>query len=453
MKILVTGATGFVGKVLLKVLQKRGHDIVVLTRNVEAAGSKIPVHCRAHEWDPAASLPPNEALDGVEAVVHLAGENIAGGRWTARRKRMISDSRVISTRHLVQAMERMDTKPRVFVSASAIGIYGDAGDSLLTEESPLAEGFLAEVCKDWENEIFKAKNSGIRTVALRTGVVLGNDGGAMDKMLPPFRMGLGGPLGNGRQWMSWIHILDLAHMYIHAIENDSVEGAYNAVSPQPEQNTQFTKTLGECLNRPAILPVPGFALKLVFGEMAEILLASQKVSAEKIINTGFVFGFPELPSALKEITEHPYHQLEMEQWVPQSVEKTFSFFKEAGNLELLTPDFLGFKVLKQSTEPIEEGTRIDYRLSLRGIPMRWQSLITDWKPNAGFSDIQVKGPYSHWHHTHEFEAKDGGTLIRDRVLYKVPFGTPGDVVAHPFIQSDLHKIFNHRRNKVRELFG
>jgi uncharacterized protein (TIGR01777 family) len=453
MKVLVTGATGFIGKQLIKSLNEKGHEIIVLTRNSDSARFHLPVHCEIKTWNPEHdSLSPG-ALKGVDAVINLAGEGIADERWTETRKRKIMQSRVMSVRRLVGAMKIMEQKPKVFVSASAIGFYGNCGEKLLDEETSSGQGFLSEVCQSWENEIFKAHDLGVRTVACRVGMVLGHDGGALSKMLPPFKLGLGGRLGSGAQWMSWVHIDDLVDMMIHAIETASLDGVYNAVSPNPVKNEDFTKVLGDILKRPTIFPVPGFVLKIGLGELSDLLLSSQKVNALKIFESGFIFKYPHLKEALEEICEHSYHELQMEQWVPQSKNKTFDFFKEATNLEKLTPDTLKFKVLNQTTKDIQEGTKLDYRLSLHGIPLRWQSQITDWQPNSKFSDIQLKGPYSYWYHTHEFIEKEGGTLVRDKVRYRVPFGIPGDVVAGKWIKKDLETIFKHRQKTIEKLMS
>ncbi len=453
MKVMVTGATGFVGKVLIETLSQKGHEVSVLTRDPESARFKLPFHCDVQSWNLEDTALSSNALKGVDAVINLAGEGIAGGRWSETRKQEILQSRVLSVRRLVEAMSAMDEKPKVFVSASAIGFYGDRGDESLDETSAKGEGFLSDVCQSWENEIIKARDLGVRTVACRVGMVLGHDGGALGNMLSPFKMGLGGNLGSGSQWMSWIHINDLANMMIHAIENASMEGIYNAVSPNAIRNKVFTKTLGKVLKRPTLFPVPKFVLKLGLGELSELLLASQRVSAKKIEETEFKFQYSQLEEALKEVCGHNYHEVSLEQWVPQSVEKTFEFFKEAKNLEKLTPEFLKFKVLRQSTPTMQEGTKINYSLSLHGIPIRWQSEITGWEPDSKFTDIQIKGPYGHWHHTHEFENKNGGTLIKDRILYQAPFGSAGDLVAGRFIRKDLEKIFKYRHKAVDTLFA
>ena len=450
---MITGATGFIGKELIKRLNEKGHEIAALTRNSEAARFRIPVHCEIITWDPESATLPPSTLKGVDAVINLAGEGIADGRWSPERKRKITQTRVLSTRRLIDAITYMDKKPQVFVSASAIGFYGNQRDEFLDERSLKGHGFLSDVCQHWEDEILKAKDLGIRTAVCRIGMVLGHDGGALDKILPPFKLGAGGKLGSGSQWMSWIHINDLADMMIYAIENPSIDGIYNAISPNPVLNKEFTKVLGQVLKRPTLFPVPNFVLKTVLGELSDLLLGSQKVNAQKIIDTGFEFKYPKLEEALREVCEHSYHEIKLEKWVPQPLNKTFSFFKEAKNLEKITPEFLKFKVLKQSTPEIQEGTKLNYRLSLHGFPVSWQSKITDWKPNHKFSDIQLKGPYSHWYHTHEFEEKNGGTLIKDRVLYKVPFGIPGDLVAAKWIRKDLEKIFNYRYKIIDTLLA
>jgi uncharacterized protein (TIGR01777 family) len=451
MKVLVAGATGFIGKQVLLLLRESGHEIRVLTRNCETAGVRLPIACKVFAWDPLIGEPPAEAFKDVDAILNLAGENIAGGLWTKTRMSRILQSRVLSVRHLVEAIRKLDSPPKVFVSASAIGIYGDRGSESLTESSAPGTGPLAEVCKSWEKEIFRAATLNVRTVALRFGIVLGKNGGVMEKILPPVRLGLGGRLGDGKQWMSWTHVRDVAGLVLHALENNAVMGTLNAVSPHPVTNREFTDTLAKELRRPAILPVPALVLKTLLGEMSSLLLDSQKVTSKRA-NT-YKFLYPRLNLALREVCNDFNHELLTEQWVPAPVDKVFPFFSDSKNLEILTPDFMGFQIVGQSTEKIEKGTRIDYQLKLHGIPFRWQSQIVDWQPNMKFADTQTRGPYSHWFHQHEFIPKDGGTLMRDRVSYAVPFGALGVLPIHPFVQRNLEQVFMYRRKKVEELFG
>jgi uncharacterized protein len=453
MKILVAGASGFIGNALLKKLADRKHEIVVLTRSLEKSAFQLPVLCKAYEWTPESGCLPIEALDGIDAVVNLAGENIASGRWSTKRKRSIENSRVLSVRNLISAMKNLDQKPKVFLSASAIGLYGDYGDNEVDENSPSNSNFLSDVCKKWETEIFKAEELGIRTLAFRIGMVLGHDGGALQKMLPPFQMGVGGKLGSGKNWMSWIHLEDLTDMILHALDSTNLSGPVNAISPNPETNEGFTEILGKVLKRPTFFSVPSLILKIALGELSSLLLASQKVSSKKISRSGFSFKFPDLEQALTEIYSHKFHEIHLEQWIQQPIEKTYSFFKEAKNLELLTPDFLKFRVLNQSSKEIQKGAKINYCLWLRFIPFWWQSQIVDWEPNSSFSDKQLHGPYSHWFHTHEFIEKNGGTLIRDKISYRVPFGIIGDVVSSLFIKKDLEKIFSYRKKVIEEIFN
>jgi len=450
MKILITGATGFIGRQVILHLRDLGHTIVVLTRDAQKAPVRLPIACPVFSWPSADQPPPREAFAGVDAVVHLAGENIIN-RWTASRKREIIKSRVESTRQLVTAMQNLNDQPKVFVCASAIGYYGDRGDESLDESAEPGEGFLPDLCWQWEEAARQAEESGIRVVSLRIGVVLGHDGGALQPMLPPFRLGLGGKVGSGKQWMSWIHVRDLAGLVLHVIEADTTKGPLNAVSPQPVPNAEFTQTLAAVLKRPHLFPVPGFVLKIIMGEASQVVLTSQRVTARKA--TGYAFVFPELKAALEDICGREDHELLLEQWVPRPIDEVFNFFGDAQNLELLTPPHLRFKVLSSSTDPLQAGTLIDYRLQLHGIPFRWQSLIGEWNPVTHFSDTQMRGPYKKWHHTHTFIEQDGGTLIRDHALYQLPFGVPGDTVAYFFVKKDLEKIFGYRIAKVRELFG
>lgn len=298
MKTLVTGATGMVGPRVLRMLDRP----TVLTRNPDRARQTIGhLAGRIVGWDPLAGPPPAEAFDGIEAVMHLAGESVAEGRWTAAQKARIRDSRVIGTRNLVQGIRQAATRPAVLVSASAVGYYGDRGEEELTEAASPGHDFLAEVCVAWEREAFAAEELGVRVVTERTGIVLGAGGGALAKMLTPFKLGAGGPLGNGRQWMPWVHVTDLARLYLHAAEHASIRGPMNAVAPNPVRNSEFTKALGRQLRRPAFMPAPYLGLRLLFGEFAQVLFASQRVIPRVALDTGFAFQYPDIAAALKEI--------------------------------------------------------------------------------------------------------------------------------------------------------
>jgi len=293
-RTLVTGVTGLIGRALLA----RLGGAVVLSRDPEDAKRKLPA-TQAHAWSPEAGLPPAVALDGADVVFHLAGEPVAEGRWTADKKRRIRDSRVLGTRNLVAGLAALENRPRVLVSVSAVGYYGDRGDEELVETSPAGRGFLADVCVDWEREALAAAELGLRVVCARIGIVLAQGGGALARMLPAFRLGAGGKLGDGRQWIPWIHLDDVVGILLHASQVARIHGAINAVGPRPVTNAAFTRALGQAVHRPAFLTVPKIALLLAFGEMGEILTDSQRVLPKVAEQTGYVFKHADLDGALK----------------------------------------------------------------------------------------------------------------------------------------------------------
>ncbi len=295
MKILIAGGSGFVGRALRPQLKAAGHEVVVLVRRAARTPDEV-------SWRPEAGELAAGALEGVDAVINLAGENIAGGRWTAARRERILRSRVDATRTLVVAIGKLSRRPRVFLSASAVGYYGDRGDEILPEQSNIGHGFLPEVCLAWETHAEGAARNGVRTVLLRFGMVLGREGGALAKQLPLFKLGLGGPLGDGQQWVSWIAMDDLVAAILHALQDETMRGAVNIVAPNPVRNADFTRILGAVLRRPAKLPAPPWALHLAFGDMAsEVLLGSTRAEPRVLSRAGFKFLHPELEPALRSI--------------------------------------------------------------------------------------------------------------------------------------------------------
>ena len=297
-RILVSGISGPIGAALVPSLESIGARIARLTRQGSTAGPGIAAE--TIPWDPAKPTSP-DVVSGFDAVIHLAGESIVG-RWSATKKARIRDSRVIGTRNLAQALASTKNKPQVFICGSAIGYYGDRGDELLREQSTSGTGFLAEVCREWEAATQPAAEAGIRTVQIRIGVVLSRKGGALGKMLTPFKLGLGGRIGNGRQWMSWIDIDDLVDAIHHILRTEQLRGPVNLVAPRPVTNAEFTSTLARVLSRPAIFPMPAFAVKLAFGEMGEtVLLGSQHVEPARLLESGCQFRFRELCDSLKNV--------------------------------------------------------------------------------------------------------------------------------------------------------
>jgi uncharacterized protein (TIGR01777 family) len=290
-RILVSGVSGPIGAALLPSLETRGYEVVRLVRGPATGEAQI-------SWHPATPIAP-EAVSGFDAVIHLAGESIVG-RWTAAKKAKIRDSRVVGTSNLAQALAQAKAKPEVIVCSSAIGYYGDRGDEVLNEHSAPGTGFLAGVCREWEAATQPSAETGIRTVQMRTGVVLSPKGGALGKMLTPFKMGVGGRIGDGRQWMSWIDVQDMVGAIHHILKTDLLHGPVNMVAPRPVTNAEFTKTLAGVLSRPAILPMPAFAVKLTFGEMgATVLLGSQRVEPAQLVTSGYPFRFSSLRVSLE----------------------------------------------------------------------------------------------------------------------------------------------------------
>jgi len=455
MKIVISGATGFVGMRLTHELVTAGHVVTALSRDLERAARRLPARCRVVRWDAAEPFDAG-VLRGADAVIHLAGEGVADRRWTAARKRAIRNSRIDTATLMVQALGQLDAavRPRVLVSASAIGWYGDRGDTALDEYSAPGEGFLAEVCRDWERAAFDAQALGMRIAVVRIGVVLGRDGGALAPLLPLFRLGLGGRVGSGRQWFSWIHLNDLVALLRHVLDDPSARGPINGVAPAPVTNAAFTAALAHAVHRPAILPVPAALLRVLFGEMASVLLASQRVQPRAAQDLGFTFQFPTVHGALHDIcAATPLHELVTEQRLSRAPDQVFPFFADPANLERLTPAFLHFHVLGASTPQLGTGTLINYALRLHGLPLRWQSRIESWEPNRKFVDLQTRGPYALWHHTHEFEPDGDGTVVRERVRYRLPLGALGDLLGGWMVRRDLETIFDFRRRRIQELIA
>lgn len=296
MKVLLSGSSGLVGSALVPFLTDAGHQVIRLVRSQpRLEGAEI-------RWDPEAGDIDAAGLKGLDAAVHLAGESIAAGRWTAAKKARILESRVKGTRLLAEALAGLEQPPKVLVSASAVGYYGDRGEEILREESDSGSAFLSEVCRQWEAATGPAAAGGIRVVNLRFGIILSAAGGALPRLLTPFRLGLGGTLGSGKQFMSWIAIDDVIGVILHALTTETLRGPVNAVAPQPVTNREFTKTLGRVLERPTLFPIPAFAARLAFGEMAdELLLASQRVEPARLLASGYRFQFPELEGALRHL--------------------------------------------------------------------------------------------------------------------------------------------------------
>ncbi len=453
MKILLTGATGLIGKELGKELVRQGHSIVALSRNASKARLELPYPAEIIEGDLNQGPLTSVVLNSVQAVIHLAGENVGEGRWTQERKKKILESRTVATANLIASLP---ADLQVLISASATGYYGNRGEEILTEQSRQGEGFLAEVCEKWEGavDLVSQRCPRVRIVKLRTGVVFAPFGGALMKMLTPFQMGVGGVLGSGQQWMSWIHLTDLVRLYSEALANSAWSGVYNAVAPHPVSNREFTQVLCQALKVQQGPPAPSLAISVLFGEMGQVILDSQNVKSERLRE--IPFQYPDLRSALNQCAG-PYaggnQVFFAQQYFDLPREKVFHFFSKAENLEAITPPLLNFHVQAMSTEKIQEGTLIDYKLKIRGVPVSWRTRIEEWSPAQRFVDTQLKGPYKVWHHTHAFEDLGSGTLMTDVVKYVLPLGLLGRLAGGAFVKGDVEKIFAYRRQTVPKLLS
>jgi uncharacterized protein (TIGR01777 family) len=309
MRIMVTGATGFVGRPLCARLMQEGHSVTALTRDAERAKGVLGAGARCLAWGGEQDTHWREALGAIDTVVHLAGESVGAERWTEEYKRKIHDSRVLTTRTLVEAISRQQQRPSALVCASAVGYYGDRKDEVLTESSTPGNDFLANTCREWEAEACKAEAFGLRVARMRTGVVLGR-GGALEQMLyplplpiSPFKLGLGGPIGSGKQWFPWIHHEDVVGMFAWAATTETVQGAFNVTAPNPVTNAEFVRTIGRILHRPAVAPAPGFLLKVALGEFADVLLGGQRALPTAAQEAGYLFLHADLEKALRGLLE------------------------------------------------------------------------------------------------------------------------------------------------------
>jgi uncharacterized protein (TIGR01777 family) len=301
-RIIITGATGFIGRALCKQLVEGGYEVVALSRSSKGGSESLPNQVKIVNWDAGTAEGWADYTDGAYAIINLAGENIGSGRWTERKKRRILESRLKAGRAVVEAVEKAGVKPKVVIQASGIGYYGDRGDELLEESSLAGSGFLVEVAKRWEESTKKVESVGVRQVIIRTGVVLGADGGFLSRVLLPFRLFVGGHLGSGHQWIPWIHLDDEVGAIMFLMEKENLQGVFNLTAPNPLTSKDFFRLLGRVMRRPSWLPVPGFALRLLLGEMAkELILSGQRAVPKRLLDSGYEFKYADAESALREI--------------------------------------------------------------------------------------------------------------------------------------------------------
>lgn len=467
MNVFVTGATGFVGKALVLRLLGSGHRVAAFVRSPNKARATLGPDVELVR--DAEGL--REAAAAAGGIVNLAGEPVLPRRWTASRKRAIVGSRVATTRALVEALRLAPRRPRVLVSASAVGYYGDRGDETLTEASSPGGDFLAHVCRDWEAAAREAEAAGARVVTPRIGVVLGPEGGVLATMLPLFRIGLGGPLGGGRQHVSWIHLQDLVEILVGAVSDERFSGAINAVAPNPVTSRELARAVGRAISRPAVVPAPAWGLRVAVGEAAQALLSSQRAAPVKLRELGFDFRFPALDAALADVLRArvppivPARELPKTRYLARRparflltqtteidapIEEVFSFFSVAENLGLLTPPALGLRVRPPAPGPLDVGAAIDYELRIGPVPLRWRTRIERWEPGEGFVDCQEQGPYSSWWHEHRFRQERGRTVMDDHVWFTPPLAFLSE---RALVAPMLRRIFAYRAFAVRLRFA
>ena len=455
MKVLITGGSGLVGKRVVEELFKEGHEVYLVTRNIERTKQKLylPVHFVQGDLSKKPLSLDNQDFD---AVINLAGENIGEKRWSTSQKAKILKSRKSLALNLKKSLRKIG----VLVQASAVGVYKkELGDHWLDVASTSDNDFLAEVVREWENAAGEIKAD--RKVILRIGAVISHEGGLIKKLLPIYRFGVGGKLGSGRQWMSWIHREDLVTAIIRALTG-SHSGVFNAVSPHPIQNKEMNSLFSKYTQRPALFHAPRLAIKTILGEQSIIALGSQRVKSN-LADLGVHFQYPDFDAALKKelgfmaapplVKENFHYIYRQVQYIDLPIEKVFDFFTEAKNLERITPDSLNFKITYQSTDKIQQGTVFRYRLKVHGLPVFWETHITDWKELESFSDYQNKGPYQVWYHTHLFEKCNNGTLMTDIVRYRLPMGLFGDLGGLWLVKKDIEKIFSHRALGFDQFLG
>lgn len=460
MHILVTGATGLVGTELCRQLATEGHNLTILCRNVEGAKLKLSHQpARYISWPDVTKEPPKEAFDGIDGIINLMGHPILG-RWTEEHEKKCRDSRIIGTQSLAAAANRYrDTPFKVFVSASAIGYYSNQSGPYV-ESSPCGHHTLANICKEWE-EAAKALESE-QTTIVRIGLVLDRNTEIIKSqgtMAHFFSMPI---FGSGEQKMCWIHLQDLIKLIIKSIEpSEKKLLILNAVAPQALSQRALAAAFGKVMRKRLIpIKIPERPMRLVMGKGADLLFLGSHIKSEKIPDS--FFRYPDIESALREalniVTEEvagkitQCHRLYQAQFLPLSPEQVWEFFKNPKNLEEITPKFLQFKIEAPTDAEVYKGMKIRYKLKLHGIPIRWESLIQDYQQHKEFTDQQVKGPYAVWHHVHRFKKVPGGTLMEDRVFYKLPFGKLG-LLALPFVKKDVKMIFAYRRKIIENKFG
>jgi len=470
--VVLFGATGLVGRALALRLRRDRHVVRAWVRDPVRARGLLGAEVEqiAASDDDGALV---ELLDGCDAIVNVAGEPVAQ-RWSSRVRSRLVDSRVGLNDRITAALVRCARRPKVWVQASAVGYYGDRGDELVDETAVPGTGFLADLCRSWEASALAASPLGVRVVCLRIGLVLAGDGGVLPTMAAPARWGLGAVLGDGRQHVPWIHLVDLVELFVAALADDRYAGAINAVAPAPVTHRSFVDAISRTLRRPRVARVPGLALRLALGEAAVVVLGGQRVMPMRACELGLRFEFPTLETALNDLLgsasapsivaveswpasayldrRRPSFCLESRVSLTSPLAEVMSFFAKAENLGAMTPAHMAFGILGEAPQEIHEGSTIDYEIQLGVVPLRWRTRI-ERVDAAGFVDCQLRGPYRCWYHEHRFERSTRGTEMIDRVWYAPPLGALGRIAQWLVVAGQLRRIFAHRRRCAQLRFG
>ncbi len=474
MHVVLSGATGLVGRALSSHLVGQGYRVTAWVRDVERARSELGPELEYMATTDRDAL--ETAIASADAVVHLAGAPIVGKRWSNARKRELTDSRVETSRILVDAIRHRATPLAVLISASAVGYYGDRGAELLTETDGPGTGFAAELCEQWEAAALSVGPAARRVVLARIGIVLARNGGAFGPLSRLARFGLAGPIAGGTQWIPWIHLDDVVRALTFALVAPELSGPVNVVGPSPVPQRAFARALGRAFRRPAVLPAPRLAIRAMLGEAASVLLASQRAVPVVLEKHGFQFSFPQLDAAIDDLVHvhdlairrlaksdlpatpylaaHPArYVLVARTIIERPLAEVMAFFSNAENLSRLTPPELEFAIQTPRPIAMAAGTVIDYQIRLSRIPLRWRTVIEQWEPGVMFVDAQHRGPYACWWHEHRFRSDGARTIMEDRVYYAPPLGILGWIANRLFVAGQLRGIFAYRGHAIRMRFG
>ena len=472
MKVLVVGATGFIGKTTVAFLRGKGHEVTAWVRNAEKAtdmlGDGVGI-----ESSIVSAEDLKLRLEEADAVINLAGRPLAGVRWTSKKKIEFYESRVSLTNLISDAISKCENPPKVLISASAVGIYGNSGSTAVDEESDVGKDYLSDLCSQWEEAANKSIDSRVRVCNIRIGVVLGREGGMLQQLTQSFDLGVGSYLGDGKQSVPWIHIIDVVRAIGFCIDQKELNGPINFTAPYSASGKEFAKILASLTNAFITIPMPKFILKLIFGEGEIVLTNSQNPLPSKLLRFGFRFEYEHLKSALKaeiqpekvivskpEISANGLSyaskaQYELKTYLTLNCDQktAFDFFSSPLNLGLTTPSWLNFKIT-EIPPYVSENCEIAYEIRLWFLPIKWRTNILEWNPHESFIDTQKKGPYKLWVHSHFVESTSETTsMMTDIVRYSVSGGPLGRLIHFLVIKKSLIRIFAYRRSMMRMRFG